>query len=60
MSCKLKHIEVCNFKSFSGKQILGPFRNFVGIVGPNGSGTVNNKCHEYIIWRIGFKQILRY
>ena len=28
-----------DFKSYKGKQLIGPFRNnFVAVIGPNGSG----------------------
>ena len=36
------HIEVYNFKSYSGLNIIGPFhRNFTCVIGPNGSGKSN-------------------
>uniref|UniRef100_A0A3Q2FV41 RecF/RecN/SMC N-terminal domain-containing protein n=1 Tax=Cyprinodon variegatus TaxID=28743 RepID=A0A3Q2FV41_CYPVA len=34
----LKLIEIENFKSWRGKQIIGPFVRFNCIIGPNGSG----------------------
>lgn len=35
-------IKNINFKSYAGKQVLGPFhKNFTAIVGPNGSGKSN-------------------
>ncbi|KAK7102755.1 structural maintenance of chromosomes protein 1A-like [Littorina saxatilis] len=37
----LKHIEVDNFKSYRGRQKIGPFKNFTAIIGPNGSGKSN-------------------
>ncbi|AYO44687.1 Structural maintenance of chromosomes protein 1 [Malassezia restricta CBS 7877] len=37
----LKHIEVENFKSYRGKQIIGPFNTFTSVIGPNGSGKSN-------------------
>lgn len=38
----ISHIENINFKSYAGKQILGPFhKSFSSIVGPNGSGKSN-------------------
>jgi len=38
----ITHIVNYNFKSYSGKQILGPFhKSFTAIVGPNGSGKSN-------------------
>ena len=35
---QLKYIEVENFKSYKGKQKIGPFKKFTAIIGPNGSG----------------------
>jgi structural maintenance of chromosome 1 len=35
---KLKYIELENFKSYSGTQIIGPFDDFTAIIGPNGAG----------------------
>ncbi|XP_022237917.1 structural maintenance of chromosomes protein 1A-like isoform X2 [Limulus polyphemus] len=37
----LKYIEVNNFKSYKGKQIIGPLKPFTAIIGPNGSGKSN-------------------
>ena len=37
----LSRIELENFKSYKGKQIIGPFKKFTSIVGPNGSGKSN-------------------
>ncbi|XP_043916489.1 structural maintenance of chromosomes protein 1A [Protopterus annectens] len=37
----LKLIEIENFKSYKGRQIIGPFKNFTAIIGPNGSGKSN-------------------
>ncbi|XP_041349100.1 structural maintenance of chromosomes protein 1A-like [Gigantopelta aegis] len=37
----LKYIDVDNFKSYKGKQRLGPFKKFTAIIGPNGSGKSN-------------------
>ena len=34
-------IELENFKSYKGKQVIGPFKKFTSIVGPNGSGKSN-------------------
>lgn len=38
---KLQRLEVENFKSYAGKQIVGPFDNFTCIIGPNGAGKSN-------------------
>ena len=35
---QLKLIEIENFKSYKGRQIIGPFHKFTAIIGPNGSG----------------------
>ncbi|XP_041092894.1 structural maintenance of chromosomes protein 1A isoform X1 [Polyodon spathula] len=37
----LKLIEIENFKSYKGRQIIGPFHKFSAIIGPNGSGKSN-------------------
>lgn len=38
----ITHIEVENFKSYYGKQVIGPFHKcFTSIIGPNGSGKSN-------------------
>jgi structural maintenance of chromosome 1 len=39
---RLVRLEVENFKSYSGKQQIGPFAdNFVSVIGPNGAGKSN-------------------
>ncbi len=35
----LKLLELENFKSYRGHQIVGPFKKFTAVIGPNGSGT---------------------
>ncbi|EUD67154.1 structural maintenance-chromosome 1 [Plasmodium inui San Antonio 1] len=54
--CSIKYLVVCNFKSYEGENIIGPFSKFTAIIGPNGSGKsnimdcicfvlgINNKC----------------
>ncbi|XP_077373299.1 structural maintenance of chromosomes protein 1B [Festucalex cinctus] len=37
----LKQLEVENFKTWRGKQVIGPFMEFNCIIGPNGSGKSN-------------------
>ncbi|KAN0065181.1 Structural maintenance of chromosomes protein 1 [Thecaphora frezii] len=37
----LKRLEIENFKSYRGKQIVGPFYSFTAVIGPNGSGKSN-------------------
>lgn len=46
---RLKQIEIENFKSYRGKQIVGPFKKFTAIVGPNGSGELKLKLMEHIM-----------
>jgi structural maintenance of chromosome 1 len=38
---RLKQLELDNFKSYAGKQIVGPFDDFTCIIGPNGAGKSN-------------------
>ncbi|KAI9104571.1 RecF/RecN/SMC N terminal domain-containing protein [Phlyctochytrium arcticum] len=38
---RLVQLEVENFKSYRGKQIIGPFKHFTSVIGPNGSGKSN-------------------
>lgn len=35
------YLEIENFKSYSGQQTIGPFRDFTSVIGPNGSGKSN-------------------
>ncbi len=35
---RIVFLEVENFKSYLGRQTIGPFKNFTCIIGPNGSG----------------------
>jgi len=37
----LARIELCDFKSYRGHQVIGPFKNFTSIIGPNGAGKSN-------------------
>lgn len=37
----IDRIEVENFKSYKGNQVIGPFKNFTAIIGPNGAGKSN-------------------
>ncbi|KAL3685453.1 hypothetical protein R1sor_003475 [Riccia sorocarpa] len=42
VSCgSIDRLEVENFKSYKGHQIIGPFKNFTAIIGPNGAGKSN-------------------
>ncbi|EFC49743.1 structural maintenance of chromosome 1, partial [Naegleria gruberi] len=38
---KIVRIEAENFKSYKGRQIIGPFDDFTCVIGPNGSGKSN-------------------
>jgi len=38
---RLRHLELENFKSYGGKQVVGPFDDFTCVIGPNGSGKSN-------------------
>lgn len=37
----LIQLELENFKSYKGRQIIGPFHEFTAVIGPNGSGKSN-------------------
>jgi structural maintenance of chromosome 1 len=37
----LVRLDVDNFKSYRGKQTIGPFHSFTAVIGPNGSGKSN-------------------
>ncbi|KAJ3356259.1 Structural maintenance of chromosomes protein 1 [Entophlyctis luteolus] len=38
---RLVQLEVSNFKSYKGSQVIGPFDNFTSVIGPNGAGKSN-------------------
>ena len=38
---KLECLELENFKSYSGRQVIGPFSDFTCVIGPNGAGKSN-------------------
>ena len=40
MPGRLKQLTIENFKSYAGKHIIGPFKPFTSIIGPNGSGKI--------------------
>ncbi|KAI4340179.1 hypothetical protein MLD38_025042 [Melastoma candidum] len=40
-SGKIHRLEVENFKSYRGHQVIGPFHDFTAIIGPNGAGKSN-------------------
>lgn len=35
---RIQRLEIENFKSFRGHQVIGPFKSFSAIIGPNGAG----------------------
>ena len=34
----VSHLTLNNFKSYSGVQTIGPFKDFTCVIGPNGAG----------------------
>lgn len=51
---KIKELEVYNFKSYFGKQVIGPFSDhFTCIIGPNGNGKSN--ILDAMLFVFGFK-----
>lgn len=38
---RILHLEMENFKSYKGNQLVGPFKDFTAIIGPNGAGKSN-------------------
>ena len=38
---RIHRLEVENFKSYKGHQVIGPFKNFTAIIGPDGAGKSN-------------------
>ena len=49
MPGKLLYLDLENFKSYRGKQRIGPFNNFTAIIGPNGSGMFYRPTFMYNI-----------
>ena len=37
-SGRLHRLEVENWKSYGGRQVIGPFSDFTAVIGPNGAG----------------------
>jgi structural maintenance of chromosome 1 len=35
---RLVQLELDNFKSYKGHQVIGPFSNFTAVIGPTGAG----------------------
>ena len=48
MPGKLLYLDLENFKSYRGKQRIGPFNNFTAIIGPNGSGMFYRPTFMYL------------
>lgn len=40
-SGRVKELIIQDFKSYKGKEVVGPFKDFTTIIGPNGSGKSN-------------------
>lgn len=40
-SGRVKELVIQDFKSYKGKEVVGPFKDFTTIIGPNGSGKSN-------------------
>lgn len=40
---RIDRIEITDFKSYAGKQIIGPFKDFTAVVGPNGAGELGHE-----------------
>lgn len=37
-SVVVEALVISNFKSYRGKHVIGPFKRFTGVIGPNGAG----------------------
>ena len=35
---RISRVELENFKSYRGRHVVGPFKDFTAVIGPNGSG----------------------
>jgi hypothetical protein len=35
---RIDRLEITDFKSYAGTQVIGPFKNFSAVIGPNGAG----------------------
>ena len=42
----LRQLEIENFKSYAGTQIIGPFYPFTAVIGPNGAGASRPLSHS--------------
>ena len=51
---RIDRLELENFKSYAGKQVIGPFQPFTAIIGPNGSGACDRgavtRCESRVVW----------
>jgi structural maintenance of chromosome 1 len=54
---RLEYLEVENFKSYAGKQIVGPFSDFTCVIGPNGAGKSNLMDAVSFVLGIGARQL---
>ncbi|KAG0708416.1 hypothetical protein DFH29DRAFT_479888 [Suillus ampliporus] len=51
----LIRIELSDFKSYRGHQVIGPFKNFTSVIGPNGAGKSN--LMDAISFVLGVKSV---
>eukprot|EP01097_Dermamoeba_algensis_P008834 TRINITY_DN604_c0_g1_i1.p1 TRINITY_DN604_c0_g1~~TRINITY_DN604_c0_g1_i1.p1 ORF type:complete len:257 (-),score=74.38 TRINITY_DN604_c0_g1_i1:549-1274(-) len=61
---RIIRIELENFKSYKGPQIIGPFKDFTAIIGPNGAGELFF-CHfncfffrHFLTWSSGKSNLM--
>ncbi|ORX87946.1 hypothetical protein K493DRAFT_359747 [Basidiobolus meristosporus CBS 931.73] len=48
---KLIRLELENFKSYKGRQLIGPFYTFTSVIGPNGAGKSNlMDAISFVLW----------
>lgn len=51
---RIVRLELDNFKSYKGHQVIGPFNNFSCVIGPNGAGTQM----RFVPGRVGITALL--
>ena len=39
-SGRIDRLELVNWKSYGGRQVIGPFSDFTSVIGPNGAGVL--------------------
>lgn len=50
----VSHLLIYNFKSYRGHHVIGPFKRFTGIIGPNGAGWFSFKFHSTGFFQLFF------